>query len=62
MKYILLNCLFVVSSILGIAGTASAERLVTAAVDENGRVYQVDLDERSESETDSGWRHVTFWL
>ncbi|BAY64691.1 hypothetical protein NIES22_47910 [Calothrix brevissima NIES-22] len=62
MKYILINFCLIISSILGIAGQASAERLVTAAVDSDGRVYQVDLDERSEYETDSGWRHVTFWL
>jgi len=61
MKYVFLNCLLVASSILGIAGTASAERLVPVAT-ENGRVYQVDLDDRREAKTDAGWRHVYFWL
>jgi hypothetical protein len=62
MKYIILNSLLVASSILGIADTASAERLVTAITTTSGRVYQVDLDDRSEYYTKSGWRHVKFWL
>lgn len=62
MKYLIINSLLVASSILGIAGTASAERLVTAVTDTNGTAYQVDLDNRSEYQTDSGWRHVDFWL
>jgi hypothetical protein len=62
MRNIIISSLFVVSSILGIANTASAETLVRAAVDRNGTVYQVDLDGRSEYYTDAGWRHVRFWL
>ncbi len=61
MKYVLLNCLLVASSILGIAGTASAEKLVPVST-KDGTVYQVDLDNRREYKTNSGWRHVEFWL
>ncbi|NJN10563.1 MAG: hypothetical protein HC836_30085 [Richelia sp. RM2_1_2] len=62
MKNVILNSLIVASSILGIAHTVSAESLVNAVIDPNGTVYQVDLDNRSEYYTDSGWRHVKFWL
>ncbi|MBE9213034.1 hypothetical protein IQ247_10170 [Plectonema cf. radiosum LEGE 06105] len=62
MKYVILNSFIVASSILGIAHTVSAESLVNAVTDPNGTVYQVDLDNRSEYYTDSGWRHVKFWL
>ncbi len=62
MKSVVLNCLFVMTSVLGIAGQASAERLVTAAISTDGIVYQVDLDNRSEYKTKAGWRHVNFWL
>lgn len=61
-KHTVIGSLLVTSSILGIVGTAKAEDLVTAAVDSQGTVYQVDLDDRSEYVTDSGWRHVRFWL
>lgn len=61
-KHILISSLCIASSVLGIANTASAENLVTAIVDNNGVAYQVDLDERSEYYTESGWRHVRFWL
>lgn len=62
-KHIVISSLLVASSILGVARTASAENLVTAAVDTSrGLVYQVDLDNRSESQTDTGWRHVKFWI
>jgi hypothetical protein len=62
MRHIVISSLFVASTVLGIASTASAENLVTAAVDDSGTVYQVDLDSRSEYESTSGWRHVKFWL
>lgn len=63
MKCIIASSLLVASSILGISQTASAERIVTAAVaDSTGIVYQVDLDNRSEYYTEAGWRHVVFWL
>ncbi|MEH2144716.1 hypothetical protein [Nostoc sp.] len=62
-KHAVISSLFVTSSILGIARTVSAENLVIAAVDNTrGLVYQVDLDSRSEYQTDSGWRHIKFWL
>ncbi len=62
-KHHVITSLFVASSILGIASTASAENLVTVAVNESeGIVYQIDLDNRSEYKTNSGWRHVKFWL
>lgn len=62
-KFIVISSLLVTSSILGIVRTASAENLVTAAIDRSsGLVYQVDLDGRSEYHTKSGWRHVEFWL
>ncbi|MEH2170594.1 MAG: hypothetical protein V7K41_28885 [Nostoc sp.] len=63
MRHVFLNSLFVLSSILGITFRASAEQLVTAAIDtDNEIIYQVDLDNRSEYQTDSGWRHVIFYL
>jgi hypothetical protein len=63
LKHIAISSLFVASSIMTVVHKAHAENLVTGAVDEsNGVVYQVDLDDRSEYETGSGWRHVRFWL
>lgn len=62
-KHIVISSLLVASSILAVARTASAENIVTAAVDTSrGLVYQVDLDNRSEYKTPSGWRHVEFWI
>lgn len=62
-KHIVISSLLVTSSILGIVPQASAENLVTAAIDgSTGLVYQVDLDNRTEYQTKSGWRHVRFWL
>ena len=62
-KSIVISSLLVASSILGIARTASAENLVTAAVDSSrGAIYQVDLDSRSFYVSEAGWRHVKFYL
>lgn len=63
LKYVVVSSLLAMSSILATTSNAYAERMVTAAVDESsGFIYRVDLDERSEYETDAGWRHVRFWL
>lgn len=63
LKHIAVSSLFIASSIVVVVRNAYAENLIPAAVDESrGLVYQVDLDDRSEYETTSGWRHVKFWL
>ena len=61
MKSSILNYLSIACIVLGTAGTASAESFRTVNADD-GTVYQIDLDTRSEYTTDSGWRHVQFWL
>lgn len=40
---------------------ASAESFRTVKADD-GTVYQIDMDARTEYMTDAGWRHVQFWL
>ena len=61
MKSSILNYLSIACVVLGTAGAASAESFRTVNADD-GTVYQIDLDTRSEYTTDSGWRHVQFWL
>jgi hypothetical protein len=61
MKSFILNSLFIATSILGIATTASAENYTTVRTDD-GTIYMIDLDDRSEYTSNTGWRHVEFWL
>jgi hypothetical protein len=61
MKSVILNSLLVAASVLGIASTASAESFRTVKADD-GTLYQIDMDGRTEYTTDAGWRHVQFWL
>jgi hypothetical protein len=59
---LILNSVFITSSIVGIASTASAEYLKSVISEADGTVYQIDLESRSEYTTDAGWKHVEFWL
>jgi hypothetical protein len=61
MKSSILNCVSIACVVFGIAGTANAESFRTVSADD-GTVYQIDLDTRTEYTTDAGWRHVQFWL
>lgn len=60
-KSYLFGALSIATAILAIPSIAAAESIATVRAD-NGIVYQVDLDDRLEDFTDSGWRHVSFWL
>ncbi len=57
----LFGSLSIATAVLGLPNIAAAENIYAVRAD-NGIVYQVDLDDRLESTTDSGWRHVSFWL
>ncbi len=60
-KSLFLSFLLIVSSILGIVSKASAENFITVN-GEDGTVYQIDLDDRVEGKSPTGWRHVEFYL
>jgi hypothetical protein len=61
MKSFILNSLVITATILGIANTAAAKNY-TAVNADDGTVYLIDLDDRSEYVSKTGWRHVKFWL
>jgi hypothetical protein len=60
-KSSLFDSLIIATAVLGIPSIAAAENIATVRAD-SGIVYQVDLDDRTETTTDAGWRHVSFWL
>jgi hypothetical protein len=60
-KSCLFDSLVIIAAIVSIPSIAAAESIATVRAD-NGIVYQVDLDDRLETTTDDGWRHVAFWL
>jgi hypothetical protein len=60
-KSYLFGSLSIAAAVLGIPSIAAAESIATVNAD-SGIVYQVDLDDRTETTTDAGWRHVSFWL
>ena len=61
MKSFVLNSLIIAAATLGIASAASAENFTSVRADD-GTVYMIDLDDRTEYTTKAGWRHVQFWL
>jgi hypothetical protein len=60
-KSYLFGSLSIATVVLGIPSIAAAENIYTVRAD-NGIVYQVDLDDRLEANTESGLRLVSFWL
>ena len=63
MRKTLLTVGIILASNLTFSNVVKAERLIDAARSEsNGKVYQVDLDSRSEYLGEGGWRHVRFFL
>ena len=60
-KSLLFSSLLIVSSILSVASKVVAENFATVNGDD-GTVYQIDLDDRVEGKSSTGWRHVQFYL